>query len=198
MRLRVQPAVRSLVRRAQLVRRAHTLGVMNVGLQRAPLDHPIMAEFVEATPQVNALARSSPGFVWSFDNDDFSARADVPELVADPLLMPQLSVWTDVRSLKHFAFRSDHVSYYKRRREWFEDIEPPFSVLWWRQASLTRGLEPSLAEAFDRLRHLKANGPSEFAFTIKTAAAYPKPEGACPPLPSYDAVAAEAGRSQAM
>ena len=195
MQLRVQPAVRSLVRRA------HTLGVMNVGLQRAPLDHPIMAEFVEATPAVNALARSSPGFVWSFDNDDFSARGDVPELVADPLLMPQLSVWTDVRSLKHFAFRSDHVSYYKRRREWFEDIEPPFSVLWWRQASLTRGLEPSLAEAFDRLRHLKANGPSEFAFTIKTAAAYPKPETACPPVSaSYDAVAAEAaaGRSQAM
>ena len=45
-----------------LVRRVHTLGVMNVGLQRAPLDHPIMAEFVEATPAVNALARSSPGF----------------------------------------------------------------------------------------------------------------------------------------
>ena len=131
-----------------LVRRAHTLGVMNVGLQRAPLDHPIMAEFVVATPAVNALARSSPGFVWSFDNDDFSARADVPELVADPLLMPQLSVWTDVRSLKHFAFRSDHVSYYKRRREWFEDIEPPFSVLWWRQASLASdGSRPRVSEA---------------------------------------------------
>ena len=129
---------------------------------------------------------------------EIDGKAVLSKYVADPLLMPQLSVWTDVRSLKHFAFRSDHVSYYKRRREWFEDIEPPFSVLWWRQASLTRGLEPSLAEAFDRLRHLKANGPSEFAFTIKTAAAFPKPEGACPPLPSYDAVAAEAGRSQAM
>ena len=168
---------------ASALRHTHSLAVMNVGRQRAPLDHPAMAEFVAATPAVNALARSTPGFVWSFDNDDPSARIGVPELVADPLLMPQLSVWTDVMSLKHFAFKSGHSAYYKRRREWFEEIEDmPAHVLWWRRASIIRGLEPSLGEAFEKLRHLKEHGPSEHAFTFKSAKDYPKPVEA--PRPS--------------
>ena len=84
---------------------------MNVGKQRAHLDDPVMAEFNAATPAINALARATPGFIWSFDNDDPSVRLTVPELVADELLMPQLSVWADVESLRHFAFRSGHAMY---------------------------------------------------------------------------------------
>ena len=67
------------------------LAVMNVGKQHAPLDDPMMAEFSAATPAVNALARATPGFVWSYDEPhDGSMRLTVPELVADDLLMPQL------------------------------------------------------------------------------------------------------------
>ena len=150
-----------LGRRAQ-----HVLAVLNVGKQRAHMDDPIMAEFAAATPPVNALAQATPGFIWSFDNDDPAVRLTVPELMEDPLLMPQLSVWRDLRSLRHFAFKSGHAIYYKRRREWFDEIPPPFSVLWWSNAD---GL-PSMADAFERLRHLRDHGPTKFAFTFKTAA----------------------------
>ena len=148
------------------------LAVMNVGKQHAPLDDPMMAEFSAATPAVNALARATPGFVWSYDEPhDGSMRLTVPELVADDLLMPQLSVWADVDSLRHFAFKSGHAMYYKRRKEWFQDIPPPYSVLWWRSAADL----PSMAEAFERLRWLRDHGPSEHAFTFKSAKQYPRP-----------------------
>ena len=98
-------------------------------------------------------------------------RLTVPELVADDLLMPQLSVWADVDSLRHFAFKSGHAMYYKRRKEWFQDIPPPYSVLWWRSAADL----PSMAEAFERLRWLRDHGPSEHAFTFKSAKQYPRP-----------------------
>jgi len=152
-----------------------TLAVMNVGKQVAPLDDPIMAEFAAATPHVNALARSTPGFVWSYDNDDPNKRLGVPELRQDPLLMPQLSLWKDVDSLRHFAFKSGHAIYFKRRSEWFSKIPPPFSVLfWWGEENDENVEPPSLVEAFDRLRYLEQNGPCEYAFTFKTASEFVK------------------------
>ena len=157
------------------------LAVMNIGKQHAHLDDPSMAEFAAATPPVNALARATPGFVWSYDNDDPDVRLTVPELVEDELLMPQLSVWADVESLRHFAFKSGHAMYYKRRREWFAELPPPYSVLWWRSADSEM---PSMVEAFERLRWLSANGPTEHAFTFKTAKSYPSPEHAPPVQPA--------------
>ena len=150
-------------------RRSPVLAVMNVGRQRAALDDPIMSEFAKATEPVNALARATPGFVWSYDNDDPAVRATVNELVGDPLLQPQLSVWRDVESLRHFAFKSGHAMYFKRKREWFDEIPPPFSVLWWREPETL----PSMLEAFERLRFLRDHGPSAHAFTFKSARDFP-------------------------
>ena len=68
------------VRHCALLSRAsgahgQVLAVLNVGRQLAPLDRPsIMAEFDAATPAVNALARTTPGFVLSFDNDNPAVR----------------------------------------------------------------------------------------------------------------------------
>ena len=152
-------------------RSSPVLAVMNVGRQRATLDDPIMSEFALATEPVNALARATPGFVWSYDNDDPAVRATVCELAADPLLMPQLSVWRDVESLRHFAFKSGHAMYFKRKREWFDEIPPPFSVLWWHREPDTL---PSMLEAFERLRFLRDHGPSAHAFTFKSASEFPK------------------------
>mmetsp|Transcript_9403 Transcript_9403/g.28159 ORF Transcript_9403/g.28159 Transcript_9403/m.28159 type:complete len:170 (+) Transcript_9403:124-633(+) len=151
-------------------RRSTVLACLNVGLQRYPLDAPEMREFVDATPRVNEIAKEHDGFVWSFDNDSDAERAAVPELVDDPLLMPQLSTWRDVASLRAFAFRSGHVEYYKRRKAWFTDWDGGRAVLWWVRE------QPSLADAFDRWRHLRDHGPSPRAFTFKTAKKFPLEE----------------------
>eukprot|EP00977_Amphora_coffeiformis_P030401 scaffold46760_cov298-Amphora_coffeaeformis.AAC.1 len=95
-----------------------------------------MAEFVAATDPINALAKATPGFVWSLDhplqtnNDDLLSV--VPRLRDDPLLMPQLSLWDNPQAVQHFAFKSGHFMYLKRKREWFTPpTSRPWSVCWW-------------------------------------------------------------------
>jgi hypothetical protein len=47
---------------------------MNCAELRAPMEDPSMAELKLALEPINALARATPGFVWSFDNDEPKAR----------------------------------------------------------------------------------------------------------------------------
>jgi len=147
------------------------LAHMNYARLRAPMEDPSMAEFRLAMDPINMIAKASPGFVWSLD-DSTEGRREVPMLVEDPLLMPQLSLWKDMDSLQHFAFRSGHAMYLKRRKEWFTPPEPPFSVCWWRP--VTSSL-PTLREAFERCHILRVHGPSVDAFDFKTAKDFPIP-----------------------
>lgn len=152
----------------------YLLAHLNYARLRAPLNHSDMLEFALAIAPINAIAKSTPGFVWSFDNDndDSKFRESVACLKDDELLMPQLSLWTNLDSLRHFAFKSGHAMYYKRKKEWFTAPPEPFAVCWWRPADAN---PPDLKEAFDRLYYLKVNGPSETAFTFATSADYPEP-----------------------
>jgi len=163
----------SLSRRRCRQQHYYLLAHMNYARLRLPLDHPSMTEFRLAMDPINALAKSTPGFVWSLDDCNNEQRNAVSMLKEDPLLMPQLSIWTNVQSLQHFAFKSGHAMYLKRKREWFTAVEPPFAVCWWRP-----GLKnpPTLAEAFEKCEHLKNHGPSAHAFTFKTANDFPMPE----------------------
>lgn len=150
------------------------LAHMNYARLRHPMDHPTMAEFALAMGPINALAKATPGFVWSFDNDDPELRKAVRCLRDDELLMPQLSMWMNLESLRHFAFKSGHAMYYKRKREWFtDDVKPPFAVCWWRPAGAND--PPTLEEAFARCDLLREIGPSPDAFDFSTAKAYPMP-----------------------
>jgi hypothetical protein len=152
-----------------------------------------MQEFQRALDPINAIAASTPGFLWMY-TDDWTASSshgkenDIPvELRQDPLLMPQLSVWRDADSLLHFVFKSGHAVYYKRKREWFQPmIESPCAVCWWHMHDTVDTAvgnidpaPPTLEESFERLRALSENGgePSEFAFDIKSAKAgkFPPP-----------------------
>lgn len=159
------------------------LGHMNYARLKAPLEDPSMTEFRLAIGPVNELAKTTPGFVWSFDNDvncdDYEGqRARVELLRKDPLLMPQLSLWTGVSPLKHFAFKSGHAIYYRRKKEWFTmpaDIGPPFAVCWWHDVTAHDGNPPTLQQAFERCFYLKKHGPSVYAFDFSTASSFPMP-----------------------
>lgn len=152
------------------------LAHMNYARLVAPLDDPSMAEFALAMDPVNRIAKSTPGFVWSLDDISDEQRNEVKELRDDPLLMPQLSMWKSVDAIHHFAFKSGHAMYLKRRKEWFTSPEPPYSVCWWRLWSGDDDDVPTLKEAFDKLLYLKQHGPSVIAFDFKTAKEYPKPQ----------------------
>jgi len=137
---------------------SYHLAQLNLGLFRAPLDGGEMAEFVAALEPINALAEATPGFVWRLKGEDggSSSFVDVPGH-DDPLWAPNLSVWEDLESLKHFIYRSGHAIYLRRRAEWFQKPDRPINVLWW----IPAGHLPTLHDAIKRLDDLASNGPSD-------------------------------------
>lgn len=49
------------------------LAQINIGRMLAPIDDPLMAEFVAQLPPINALADASPGFVWWLQSESGDA-----------------------------------------------------------------------------------------------------------------------------
>lgn len=145
----------------------HELAQLNIGVIRAPMDSPVMAEFANNLDRINALAEASPGFVWRLQTDEGNATAIRP--FEDENLLVNMSVWRDVESLKAYVYGSAHVQFMRRRREWFELMKEAYLVLWW----VPRGHRPEIAEAIAKLELLKAKGPGPEAFTF--AQPFPPP-----------------------
>ena len=138
------------------------LAQFNVARLAAPIDAPESAEFREALDRINALAEASPGFVWRATGQGFDSEAPAGDI--DPMILANLSVWESAEALAAFAYRSAHGGFVRRGRLWFEPATQPQIVLWWIAASHI----PSRAEAFGRLDHLRAHGPSVHAFDFKS------------------------------
>jgi hypothetical protein len=142
---------------------AYQLAELNIGRTVAPLDDPALADFVGNLDPINALGDGSPGFVWRLQ-DEFGAATSI-RAYDDPLMIVNLTVWESVAALRDFAYRSRHVGFLRRRREWFVPLDGPSLVLWW----VPTGHRPTLDEAKARLEHLAAHGPTPAAFTLKTS-----------------------------
>ena len=140
---------------------AHHLAQINIGRLAAPFDSPELKPFVDNLDRINALAEASPGFVWRLTGDGNNATDLRP--FEDPLMMINMSVWTDMASLGAFVYRSAHSGIMRRRREFFETPAEPFQALWWVPA----GVVPTAAEGIERLEHLRRNGPTAYAFTFR-------------------------------
>ncbi|WP_271407869.1 DUF3291 domain-containing protein [Pseudomonas sp. Q1-7] len=138
----------------------HELAQLNIASMKAPLDSPLMADFVANLAPVNALADSAPGFVWRLQDEEGDATAIRP---FGPDVLVNLSVWRDVASLNEFVYRSAHVEMLRRRKEWFERIDGVSQVLWW----VPRGHRPDVQEAAERLARLRETGPTPEAFTFR-------------------------------
>jgi hypothetical protein len=144
------------------------LAQYNIGRLVAPLDTAQLADFVAGLPEINALAEASPGFVWrhtSAGGDD--ATADRP--YEDNEIAINLSVWESPQALWDFAYRSRHMDFLRRRREFFSKSIEPYTVLWW----IPAGTTPTIDDAVARLDLLRDHGPGPDAFTFREQ--YPKP-----------------------
>lgn len=145
----------------------HELAQLNIGVIRAPMDSPVMAEFANNLDRINALAEASPGFVWRLQTEEGNATAIRP--FDNENLLVNMSVWRDVASLKAYVYDSAHVGFMRRRREWFELMKEAYLVLWW----VPTGHRPEITEAIAKLDLLKAKGPGPEAFTF--AQPFPPP-----------------------
>jgi hypothetical protein len=134
------------------------LAEFNVGFLRYPIDDPRVRRFVMALDAVNEAAERMPGFVWrrTFVAADGGGAPDY----GDPRAIPNLSVWTDIRSLENFVWKTVHKTFYDRRELWFEALETQNFVMW----HVEDGHEPTLEEARERLDHLNQFGDSDHAF----------------------------------
>jgi hypothetical protein len=137
------------------------LAQINVGRLRAPVDSPVVAEFMDALDPVNALAEASRGYVWRFQTDEGNATAVRP--YDDESILVNMSVWESLDALAGFVYRSHHTDYLRRRGEWFERTTEVIAALWWVPA----GHLPTIEEGIARLDHLRAHGPSAHAFTFR-------------------------------
>lgn len=137
------------------------LAQVNVTRLRAPLDTPLMADFAAGLEPMNDLAEATPGFVWRLQDEGGDATAI--RAYDDDQIIVNLTLWTSVDALADYVYRSDHVAFLRRKREWFTPAPGPAMVLWWVPA----GHRPDPAEAKERLAHLEADGPTLHAFTFR-------------------------------
>ncbi|MED5611214.1 DUF3291 domain-containing protein [Pseudomonas sp. JH-2] len=143
------------------------LAQVNIARARAPLDHPLMRDFVDQLAPVNALAEASRGFVWRLQDE--AGDATGVQAFDDPRIIVNLSLWESLEALRDYVYGGEHLAVLRRRRDWMEKLPGPTLALWW----LPAGQLPSLAQARATLRSLAERGPSAEAFSI--ARPFPAP-----------------------
>ncbi|HEX7135238.1 MAG TPA: DUF3291 domain-containing protein [Iamia sp.] len=137
------------------------LAQVNIGRFLAPPDDPLIADFMAGLDPINAIADDATGFVWRLQTEDGNATSIRPD-DDDALLAINMSVWTSVEALADYVYRSDHLAFLRRRREWFAQLATHHQALWWVPA----GTLPTVREAMAKVAHLDAHGPTPEAFTF--------------------------------
>jgi Domain of unknown function (DUF3291) len=144
----------------------YLLAQVNIAKLRAPLDSPLLADFVAALDPVNAAADAAPGFVWRLQTEDGNAtsvRAFDWDAASSAGVIVNMSVWQSVEDLAAYVYSEVHRQVLRRRRQWFERMAEAYTALWW----VPRGHLPTTQEAEERVRYLREFGPTPFAFTLR-------------------------------
>jgi hypothetical protein len=138
------------------------LAQLNIGMLRAPLDSPELAGFVGALDEINKLAEEAPGFVWRLISPDGNDATAIRPFDEANILI-NCSVWASREALWDFVYRTGHLDFMRRRREWFHRMVEAYQVLWW----VPVGHRPSVEEAIGKLDELRRYGPGPGAFTFR-------------------------------
>jgi len=134
---------------------------LNIARMLAPIDSPVMADFVANLDRINTLAENSPGFVWRLKDDTNNATSI--RIFDDDFLIVNMSVWETTEALFQYVYQSDHVEIFKRRKEWFEKMDQMHMALW----HVPKDYTPSVADAVDRLTYLRQYGETPYAFSFR-------------------------------
>lgn len=137
------------------------LAQVNIAKMLAPINSPVMAEFVNNLDRINALAENSDGFIWRLKDDTNNATSI--KIYDDDFLIINLSVWSSIETLFSFVYQSQHLEIFKKRSSWFEKMPVMHMAMWYVPA----GHVPTTDEAKSRLDHLRLHGETPFAFSFK-------------------------------
>lgn len=134
---------------------------INIARMLAPIDDPVMAEFVAQLAPVNALADESPGFVWRLQSE--SGDATAIKVYDDDRIIINLTVWENIEALREYVYKGDHHAVLRDGKRWFEKFDGPYYALWW----LPVGRLPTAEEGKRRLDYLREHGDTAYAFSFK-------------------------------
>ncbi|MGH9006831.1 MAG: DUF3291 domain-containing protein [Acidimicrobiales bacterium] len=157
----------------------HQLAQVNIGRLAAPRESTQMAGFFAALDPVNAVADAAEGFVWRLQTEEGNATAVTGfawEQHGDHEVLINMSVWASLQALTAFVSGQAHRQVLRQRRQWFEALAVATTCLWW----VPDGHRPSVAEAEQRLLHLRAHGPTAEAFTFRQPFGPPAGTGSAP------------------
>ena len=140
---------------------AYHLAQINIAHLKAPIDDPMIADFVSDLDRINLLAEQSKGFIWRLKDEAGDATSFNP--YNDPSYIINMSVWSDVSALKDFVYRSDHLNVYLKRANWFHPMPNAHMGLWW----IPIDHIPTIDEAVEKLDLIDRIGISQDAFTFR-------------------------------
>ncbi|MGW0772656.1 DUF3291 domain-containing protein [Streptomyces sp. NPDC002835] len=140
---------------------SYELAQVNIGRLKAPLDSPRLKDFADNLEPVNAVADAAEGFVWRLQTE--AGDATELRIFGDEWLMVNMSVWRDNNALTAFMYQGMHRELLARRYEFFERMHEVMTTMWWVPA----GHRPTIAEAEQRLLHVREHGPTPYAFTLR-------------------------------
>lgn len=136
------------------------LAQINIAKGLSTLDDPIMKDFVDRLDQINALADSSPGFIWRLQTDGGDATSI--RAFDDEKIIVNMSVWESFQSLKDYVYSGEHLEAMKTKKSWFEKMQGPVFALWW----IPAGSIPTVQDGKNSLEQLKKFGSTSRAFTF--------------------------------
>ena len=139
------------------------LAQLNIAEATDKMDSPVMADFVNNTDRINALADKSDGFIWRLVGDASDDSYSINAFDSDYILV-NMSVWKDRESLFNYVYNSGHVEIFKRKKEWFSKMPKMHMVLWY----VEDGHIPTVEEGKERLEYLHEHGESPYAFGFKS------------------------------
>ncbi len=154
----------------------YALAQLNIGRLVAPLDSEQLSGFVAALEPINALADAAPGFIWRLTGADGADDATSERFFGETDLLLNMSVWRDLDALNDFVFRGPHVEVMRQRRSWFYPMTEVYTALWW----IPIDVRPTIADAEERLLHLRGYGPTEYVFNFRQP--FPAPDDAATQL----------------
>ena len=137
------------------------LAQTNIGIAKYTYEDSQFEGFVNELDRINALADTSPGFVWRFVQEDENEAGR--EAFADENVLFNMSMWESREALMNYVYHTEHVDILRKRAEWFVPQDRPILALWWQPA----GTIPTVVEARHRLDRLAQAGPTEDAFTFR-------------------------------
>jgi len=91
---------------------SHALAQLNIAKLVAPIDSPVLADFVANLDRINALADRADGFVWRYVTVEGDPKE--VELFGDGMLV-NMSVWENVEALRTYVYQSGHLEIMRRR-----------------------------------------------------------------------------------